>query len=187
MPSPAPQEWFTPSTMAAVVSLAIAFLALLSQLRNYRALSQARFRNIDERAKAVAFWSDWVDAQAKVNDPVEMTALRQMAREKLMEIATEPTAREGQQMSLLRETFLLRLPRRAWTWAPQSLFYVLAILGLGYIVGGAFDLSADRTPERIALYLGASVLMIVLAAIMRMFALLADTSRTARPPQGDLG
>lgn len=185
MPSPAPQDWFTPSTMAAVVSLAVAFLALLSQLRNYRALSQARFRNMDERAKAVAFWSDWVDAQAKVNDPAAMTELRLMARERLMEIASEPAAREGQEISMLREALLLRLPRRAWTWAPQSLFYILAILGLGYVIGGAFDLSVDRTPERIGLYLGASVLMIVLAAIMRMVALLADTAHARPPPQGD--
>jgi len=167
--------------LTAIVTSLLGVLGLLSSFRNFRSAGQQRFRNLEERTKAVAFWTAWLDAQAKVSTDAEMADHRAAVQKQLNDLATfvahdaGATARQAWFANLL----MLRAPRRVWAWAPRVLYYTIGSLGLAYAAASLVVIAQTRVSSEEALgvsvkYLATVALFVVVAAILRQIALLME-------------
>lgn len=169
-------DLLTPAGLASIVSLGIASLAFLSSLRSFRSLRQLRFRNLDERSKAVAFWKAWIEAQEKVAGEAELVEHRALAQRELNDLATFVTVEAAtSRPSLIRSLLLLQRPRLRWTWGPQALFYLAAAGFAAYLVLAAGELAREPlTIQRLATFAGTSIALVVFAAVLRAITLFVD-------------
>jgi hypothetical protein len=178
----------SPSVLGTSVSLAASGLALISAWRAFRVGSERRFRGLDERAKAVAFWAAWAAAQKVVTPETQVAEPLARARAALDELAAFDETEGAAEFMLtvpasgLRRFLLLARPRRPGTWPLQSLFYLLAAIGVGLIVMAAADLGKTFTLAHVLTFAGVAVVIVLLLALLRQLVLLIDGK--GPPPSG---
>jgi hypothetical protein len=174
----------SPAGITALTTGALSVLGLLTQLRNTRLQSVARFRNLDERAKAVTFWQAWLVAQQQACSPEELEAAKAKVRMRLDELDADGGAVglvSPPITSAVARALLIYPPRRKWTWIPRALFYLIMGGGLFYAVLGAGEILAGRTrPADDFTYAGALVILAVVTLTLRLAALLLDGDLSAR-------
>jgi len=159
-----------------MLSLAVAALAFLGQLRGYRVMRQLRFKDLQERTQAVAFWTAWIEAQKLVSSPAAFSKHQALAQRELSDLATFP-AREAAAATgpRLPNILLFQRPKRSWTWIPQTLFHLTCILSVLYMIVGLNDLGSQQlTAGRLVIYVASLTFILVVAAALRQCALLVD-------------
>jgi hypothetical protein len=171
----------SPTALIPAVSLAAAGLALLGQWRTFSTLGQRRYRDLDERTKAVAFWSAWITAQKAAPDAGLDERLAK-AREALDDLVTPPGAAAGagiapvliDQPPLVRHLLLFERPHRARTWPFQVSFYLALAAGVAFVAILALELRGNVTAERIETFAAIVAVVLLLVASLRQLALLVD-------------
>jgi hypothetical protein len=177
----------SPAMLGTSVSLAAAGLALITQWRVFRTAGQRRFRDLEERSKAVAFWTSWAAAQKAVacDDQVNTRLARaQTALDELADFGDDHDdlgASLGVPTTGLRHLLLIERPHKAGTWPLQALFY-LAVAGSSALIAIALvELRDNLTTERAETFGGVLIAVLLLLALLRQFVLLVD-GKAIHPP-----
>jgi hypothetical protein len=178
----------SPAALGTSVSLAAAGLALITQWRVFRTAGQRRFRDLEERGKAVAFWTAWAAAQKAVavgDDQVNTRLTRaQTALDELADFGDDHDdlgASLGVPTTGLRHLLLIERPHKAGTWPLQALFY-LAVAGSSALIAVALaELRDNLTAERAETFGGVVIAMLLLLALLRQFVLLIDGKAIRQP------
>jgi|SRR5580658_3992875 hypothetical protein len=173
------------SGIAAVAATLLSLLTLATQFRSFRALSKERFRDLDERTKAVAFWQAWVTAQLACSDTDgEKARAKSEARAKLYELAKDDDRGAVSSHRGWRSALLFYLPTHHIAWVPRTLFYLSVVGGLVYGLGGIAQLlgelarrqAIDQDLTGFSLYLFCIGLV---AGLLRQLALWVDRDETS--------
>lgn len=164
-------------------SLATTVLAIVGGWQAFRLGAQRRFRGLEERTKAVAFWTAWVAAQKSVTPERQMAKPLAVAREALDDLARFDDPEDGAEFVLmaplegLRWAFLLSRPKRPQTWPYQIIFYAFAAAGVIVIWKTAGEL--PQTPKLFPVFL-AVIAVVVLVLVLLRWLVLAVDRRTPR-------
>ncbi len=177
----------SPALLGTSVSVAAAGLALITQWRVFRAATQRRFRDLDDRCKAVAFWTAWTAAQKAIDCDGQVNtrlARAQTALDDLADFGDDHDALGyalGVPTSGLRHLLLIERPHKAGTWPLQALFY-LAVAGSSALIAIALvDLRDNLTAPRAETFGGVVVAVLLLLALLRQFVLLIDGKAIRQP------
>ncbi len=176
----------SPAALGTSVSLAAAGLALITQWRVFRTAGQRRFRDLEERSKAVAFWTAWAAAQKAVacDDQVNTRLARaQTALDELADFGDHDDlgAALGVPTTGIRHLLLIERPHKAGTWPLQALFYV-ALAASSALIGVALvELRDNLTTERAETFGGVVIAVLLLLALLRQFVLLVDGKAIHQP------
>jgi hypothetical protein len=164
-------------TMA--VSVLTTSLSVLSLVTSYQAIRASRlpaFRDMDERAKALAFWDNWYKLQSSVCTPDKMDEAKVLVRERIEEIS-RPIAETSQigGIRTLRGWFLISRPTSGFSFAARTLFFLtlafLVLLGIDFVSGIARGRRELITEPRYLVFL-ATIAIVVL--VLRALAQLAE-------------
>jgi hypothetical protein len=161
----------------AVLVGAGAVLGVYAQVRTLLRETSRRFREIDERTKAVAFWHSWVRAQASVSSVERLDEVRAIARRQLDALGEDlpgPAASIG----ALQRFFLLYVPPSRRFWVYRAPYYLCALLSVYLLWALAVDIS-DRRYSLVTFIVVAVTIMITSLVWM------ATAAVERRSPAGD--
>jgi hypothetical protein len=177
----------SPATLGTSVSLAAAGLALITQWRVFRTGGQHRFRDLEERCKAVTFWSAWAEAQKLVagkGPSDERLARAQAALDELADFGDDSDP-IGQALGVptwgVRHLLLIEAPRKRATWPLQGFFYVAVAAGSAFVGVTLFDLRDNLTMARGGTFAGLVIAVLLILALMRQVVLLIDGKALPAP------
>jgi hypothetical protein len=150
----------------------VALLPVYAQVRTIATQQSRRFRDIDERTKAVAFWDAWLKAQAGVADGPAMDAARALAKQSLDDLGASirPPQPGERHISPVRRFFLLYLPAKPHQWVLRVIYYVLILATAATLLAGAFDIAENKVSlvtfvVVAGLFMATSVLWFVISAV----------------------
>jgi hypothetical protein len=187
------------SVLTTPIAIAAGALALITQSQTFLARGQARYRELDERTKAVTFWKTWIEAQKLMALEADLPDTLAPARRALLDLGLAPGPRapprgpddrvgppngparnaadSPRQHSLVRSIFLLTAPRRPWVWGLQVLFYAGLLAAVGTVGGGVLALADDPSGANLVSFSVLAIAVLLVVAVLRQVVLVFDQPR----------